>query len=206
MEVEKYLRNRIVILKTDVNPSMLNDDIKFIVDFGFQVVVTVADYDFNISWRVGSPVSIRHYQCTFGDYPQATKWELQYLNEYFLYEIAHGRNIALWCQSAGVEKAIINSINGFFKLNGITLSEFVRIKLDSQSDRAKRIPKELTHCKACKEKKCITEMICHVSSVFDAKEILGTSAILSATKTRQRTRKELALEDRNAAGDPPDYF
>jgi len=49
-------------------------------------------------------------------------------------------------------------------------------------------------------------MICHVSSVFDAKEILGTSAILSATKTRQRTRKELALEDRNAAGDPPDYF
>ncbi len=92
MEVEKYLRDRIGILKTDVNPLMINDDIEFIIDSGFQVLVTVADYDFNISWRVGSPVSIRHYQCTFGTYPEATKWELQHLNEFFLYELFYSRN------------------------------------------------------------------------------------------------------------------
>lgn len=206
MNIKWIIERRVGILQSPVSPVSSNKTVSNLVEEGFGVVVTVADYGFNLSWRSGSPVSIRHYQCTFGDYPQATSWELQHLNEFFLYEIAHGRNVALWCESALIERVIINSIGDFFNLNGTALSELIQIKLDSQTDRAREIPEQLTHCKACKNKRCITDMICHVSSIIDAEEILGKGVILSATKARQRTGKDLALEDRNAAGDPPDYF
>jgi len=206
MKIINLLQHGIGLIKSGEDPSRSDESIRSLVDSGFSVLVTIGDYDFNISWKIGFSVTIRRYQCTFGSYPEASKWELQHLNEFFLYELAHGRNVAIWCGGASVEKNILNSLDSFFKLDGNTLSEFIREKLDSQSNRAKKIPKELTHCKACKEKKCIIEMMCHVSSDQDAEEILRKGAILSAIKARQRTGEELAQEDRNAAGDPPDYF
>jgi hypothetical protein len=168
--------------------------------------VTVDDYDFNLSWKAGRNEIIRHYRCTFGDYPHSTDWELQHLNEFFLYEIAFGRNIALWCGDEQVKGQIINSIEIFFSRGDETLSEFAKKKLESQSKRANWVPEKLTHCKSCIEKGCNTRLVCHVTSATDAEIILREGEILSATKACEKTGVELALEARNAAGDPPDYF
>jgi len=48
--------------------------------------------------------------------------------------------------------------------------------------------------------------VCHVASVADAERILKSGVILSACKARNESGQDLALEERNAAGDPPDYF
>jgi len=111
-----------------------------------------------------------------------------------------------------VEKAVKSSINEFFKYEDVGLSTFVKSKLASQAERVKnefeKLPPKLTHCQACKEKGCITDpyLVCHVTSVADAEKILKSGVLLSACQARRKSGQILALEDRNAAGDPPDYF
>ena len=206
MKIDRFVENRTGIVTSDASPVESDADIRSLKDNGFSVIVTVDDYDFNLSWKAGRDETIRHYQCTFGDYPHPTGWELQHLNEFFLYEIAHGRNVALWCRDEQVKNQIIESINRFFNRGNLSFSELILQKLESQAQRASEIPEKLTHCKSCTEKGCNTRLVCHVTSITDAEIILRTGEILSASKARGKTGEELALEDRNAAGDPPDYF
>ncbi len=149
---------------------------------------------------------MRHYQCTFGGYPHPTSWELQHLNEFVLYEIAHSRNITLWCRDNRVRDRIIRPIEKFFNYGDESLSEFIQRKTETQTERVSAIPEKLTHCKSCTEKGCMTRLVCHVTSVSDAENILRTGEISSASKARGMSGEDLAIEARNAAGDPPDYF
>ena len=206
MKIERFVDNRIGFVTSDANPIESDADIRSLKAIGFTVVVTVDDYDFNLSWKEGSNEIIRHYQCTFSDYPRPTDWELQHLDEFFLYELAHGRDVALWCRDDRVRGQIGESINRFFNIGNLSLSQFLQQKLESQAQRAGKIPEKLTHCKSCIERGCNTRLVCHVASVTDGKIILRTGEILSAIKARGKTGEELASEARNAAGDPPDYF
>ena len=206
MNIEWIIDKRVGILQSLENPISSNETIEALAGKGFDIVITIADYDFSISWKVGSEVTLRHYQCALGDYPDPSDWELQHLNEYLLYEIHHDRRVVLWCENTQTCNSVKNSIEQFFKHENMGLSEFVSSKLASQPERAKNIPAELTHCKACEEKRCITNLVCHVTSVTDAEIILKSGAILSACQARNKSGQDLALEERNAAGDPPDYF
>jgi hypothetical protein len=206
LKIDRFVENRTGIVTSDASPVESDTDIRSLKDNGFTVVVTVDDYDFNLSWKAGRNEVIRHYQCTFGDYPHPTGWELQHLDEFFLYEIAHDRNVALWCRDDQVKNLVIESIDRFFSRGSESLSRFVQVKLEAQAERASKIPAKLTHCKACLDEGCLTTLVCHVTSVTDAEVILRTGEILSASKARGKTGEELALEARNTAGDPPDYF
>lgn len=206
MNINWYIENRLGIVASDVNPVESDNDILSLKDIGFSVIVTVDDYDFNLSWKAGKNEIIRHYQCTFGDYPYPTNWELQHLNEFFLYEITHGRNVAFWCRDDRIKSQIVESINRFFDKGRENLSKFVQMKLKTQAERASAIPEKLTHCTSCTEKGCMTRLVCHVTSISDAENILRAGEILSASNARGKSVEELALEARNAAGDPPDYF
>lgn len=206
MNIEWIIDKRVGILQSLETPISSNETIEALAGEGFDIVITIADYDFSISWKVGSKETLRHYQCALGNFPKPNSWELQHLNEYLLYEIHHDRRIALWCENTQTHKSVRNSIKQFFQYENIGLSEFVSSKLASQTERAKNIPLELTHCKACDEERCITDLVCHVTSVTDAEIILKSGAILSACKARNKLGQDLALEERNAAGDPPDYF
>ncbi|UCD08635.1 MAG: hypothetical protein JSU79_09780 [Dehalococcoidales bacterium] len=206
MKIDRYVDNRIGIVSSDANPIASDSDIRSLKANGFSVIVTVDDYDFNLSWKSGRDVIIRRYQCTFGDYPHPTDWELQHLDEFFLYEIVHSRNIAFWCKDNQVKDQIVESIETFFNRGDESLSEFIQKKLSTQAERAGEIPKKLTHCQACTEKGCITKLVCHVTSVTDAVNIMRTGTIMSASTARGKSGEELALEARNAAGDPFDYF
>ena len=206
MKIDWYVEKRIGIVTSDANPVESDNDIRCLKDYGFTVIVTVDDYDYTLSWKAGNNEIIRHYQCTFGDYPNPTDWELQHLNEFFLYEIAHGRNVTLWCKDDRVRVQLIKSIETFFSRGKESLSEFIQKKLGTQAERAGEIPEKLTHCKSCIEKGCMTKLVCHVTSVADAEMIVRTGEILSASKARGKSEEKLALEARNAADDPPDYF
>ncbi|MBN2076561.1 MAG: hypothetical protein JW762_13515 [Dehalococcoidales bacterium] len=206
MKIDRYVENRIGIVTSSVNPVESDNAIRSLKDDGLMVIVTVDDYDFNLSWKAGRNEIIHHYQCTFGDYPNPTDWELQHLIEFFLYEITHGRNVALWCRDDRINNQIIESIDRFFSRGNFNLSEFIKQKLDTQAERSGKIPEKLTHCKSCIEKGCMTRLVCHVTSVADAENILRTGEILSASNARGKSGEELALESRNATGDPPDYL
>jgi hypothetical protein len=206
MNVNWLTDKRVGILKSPENPTGSDKTIETLVREGFDSVITIADYDFSISWRVGSKVTLRHYQFALGNYPAPSVWELQHLNEYLLYEIHHDRGAVVWCQNAQTYESVKNSITQFFKYDNAGLDEFVKSKLATQAERAMSIPHELTHCGGCQEKKCITDLVCHVASVTDAETILKSGVILSACKARNKSGQELAIEQRNAAGDPADYF
>jgi hypothetical protein len=206
MNIEWIIDRQVGILHSPQNPTVSDKTIADLARRGFDVIVTTADYDYSISWKVGSETTLRHYQCAFGNYPEPSNWELQHLNEYLLYEIDHYRKIVMWFQDDRTGKSISTSISRFFKYDDLGLSTFVKSKLASQAERAKNIPPKLTHCQACEEKGCITELVCHVTSVADAKEILKSGILLSACEVRGESGQTLALEERNAAADPPDYF
>jgi hypothetical protein len=204
--IDRLVDKRIGIVTSPADPLDSDNDIQSLKENGFPVIVTVDNYDFNLIWNAGKHEIIRHSQCTFGDYPYPTDWELQHLNEFFLYEITHERNVALWCRDDRIRDRIAESVESFFDRDDENLTEFIRKKLETQPERAAKIPEILTHCKSCTELGCNTRLVCHVSSVADAEDILKKGEILSATKARGKSGEELAREARNAAGDPPDYF
>ncbi len=206
MDILWIIDKRAGILLSVENPTNSDKAVEDLALEGFDVIITIADYNLSISWKVGSKVTLRHYQCALDNFPEPNNWELQHLNEFLLYEIHHDRRIVLWCEDLQTCKSVKASIDKFFRFENIGLSEFIKSKLVLQPERARNIPHELTHCKACKEKRCVTDLVCHVTSVTDAEMILNSGVILSACKARNKSGQDLALEKRNAAGDPPDYF
>lgn len=199
-------QNRIHSIQSDNDPSLNDSLIKELIESGIDVLVSIGNYDFNLSWTAGNTYKIRRYQCTFGNYPYPSDWELRHLNEFFLYELAHDRRVAVWCEDSQVDEIVRSSVNDFFDPGDTDFPSFIKEQLALQPARAETIPPKLTHCKACREKSCLTNLVCHVSSVGSAKKILETGTILSAVQARQKTGPELAKEPGNAAGDPPDYF
>lgn len=67
-------------------------------------------------------------------------------------------------------------------------------------------PEHITECTACKHNGCLTDYVCHISSVESACAILSCGKLLSAAKVRKIPKCLLVAEKRNAAGDPVDYF
>ena len=65
----------------------------------------------------------------------------------------------------------------------------------------------LTECTACSYRKgCVTDYVCHTTSLDNAKKIFECGKLLSALNARKVSVEELMSEKRNAANDPADYF
>lgn len=65
----------------------------------------------------------------------------------------------------------------------------------------------MTECTACPYRKgCVTEYVCHTTSIDNAMRILECGKLLSAIKARNVPVAELMREKKNAANDPADYF
>jgi len=76
MKIEWIIDKEVGILYTQENPAKSDKNIEELANKGFNVIVTIAEYDYCISWKVASKVTLRHYQCTFSDYLNPTNWEL----------------------------------------------------------------------------------------------------------------------------------
>lgn len=121
------------------------------------------------------------------DYPNITDWEIQTILDFIKYEEKNGRSCSI-----EADENILLSIEKYKKsCNGVRLNP----------------PAKIRECTACpKYKGCMTDLICHTSSLENAIKILDSGRLLSPVLARQKPATELKMESRNAANDPDDYF
>ena len=128
------------------------------------------------------------YYFKLSDYPNITNWEIKKLIMFIDYEKRHNRMTEIVCNNCDV----IQTVNHALVAPMLYMST------------AK--PSIITECTACRQKGCLTDYLCHGTEIENAKSILKCGKILSAVKARNKTAQELAIEPRQAAKDPLDYF
>lgn len=146
-----------------------------------QVKVSIANHDYTIQWD-------GIYYFALSGYPNISSWELKkliYLDEY---EKSYGREMQIDCE----DKYILDIVN--------------QALLRPEDYRNVQPPYKITECTACKFKCCLTDYVCHTASIENAKSIISSGKLLSATRAFSKTVNELVHDQRNAAGDTPDYF
>lgn len=122
-------------------------------------------------------------------YPAISDWEKRNIIEFVEYEASHGRKCEIECEDANVLKEVLLALEN--------------------RERYRNVPRPalVTECTACPVRKgCVTEFVCHTTSIENAKKILRCGSLLSALKARNVPVEELMTESRNAANDPADYF
>ncbi len=109
--------------------------------------------------------------------------------EFINYEKMNNRECIIECE----DKNLLNKIN---------------IGLDNKEKYIKaNRPKLITECTACPYRKgCVTDFVCHTTSIENAEKIFKTGKLLSAVNARGIPNTELMKEKRNTANDPADYF
>ena len=174
---------------------------------GFGSIVTIRDYDDAFLWRLGD-TSLRHYKYTFSDYPHPDERDLHDLNAYCLYELAHGRRVAIWVEDEAVRRVVVASLDAFFAPGMQDVDGFLADAMQSQRERVLALPQvvKITRCRFCEAQGCMTDLLCHGADVETAARIIRSGWILSARRAREKPAEVLASEPRNAAGDPADYF
>ncbi len=145
------------------------------------MVIKIGDFDITECWD-------GVFYKKLSQYPNITIWELQTVLDFIQYEEANGRKCDIQA-----EKVIIDAIDHYRPVY----------------ERGDRIspPEIIEECTACpKYKGCMTDHVCHTSSVENAIKILDSGSLLSPVRARNISAAELANEERNAANDPEDYF
>ena len=122
-------------------------------------------------------------------YPAISVWEKRNIIEFVEYEASHGRECQIECENADVLEEVELALN------------------NRESYRNAPRPALITECTACPVRKgCVTEYVCHTTSIENARKILECGSLLSAIKARGVPVAALVAESRNAANDPADYF
>ena len=146
--------------------------------------IKIANHDYTIQWD-----SI--YYLALSDYPNISEWELQKIVHFHEYEEKHGRITTFECEDID----ILSKVN-----HALTNREYYLATSSIEK------PVLITECTECRHNGCLTDFLCHTSSIENGKSILKSGKLLSAVIARGISSEILAKESRNGAGDPPDYF
>lgn len=144
-------------------------------------------------------IKIGDFECTevwdgvfykkLSNYPQVSDWEIRTIIEFVEYENKYGRECTIECENSN----LLNLINEKIANRELYLKT--------------ACPKLLTECTACPHRKgCVTDYVCHTTSVDNAIKIFKCGKLLSALNARKVPVEQLMNEKRNAANDPADYF
>ena len=144
-------------------------------------------------------IKLRNDDCTevwdgvfykkLSDYPHITDWEMRTLIEFIEYEKKYGRECTFECDDEALLETVMEKIATPEKYRNVSR------------------PKLLTECTACPYRKgCVTDFVCHTTSLDNAIKIFECGSLLSAINARKVSVEELMAENRNAANDPADYF
>ena len=145
------------------------------------MLIKIGQFDITECWDGVFYKKLSHY-------PNITTWEIQTVLDFIKYEESYGR----MCKIES-ERQIIEKIENYRD----TYEKGVRISP----------PEKIEECTACpKYKGCMTDYVCHTTSVDNAIKILKTGKLLSPVLARNMSAAELAKESRNVANDPEDYF
>ena len=122
------------------------------------------------------------------NYPEINAWEIQSILDFIQYEAANGRSCEIHAEDS-IQK------------------EIARYAPVYRSGVRVPVPDKITECTACPwDRGCLTDFVCHTTSVEHAVRILACGSILSAVRARNQSARMLQKEARNAANDPEDYF
>lgn len=146
------------------------------------MLIRVGDFEFTEVWD-----GVLYKKLS--DYPHITDWEIRNLIDFIEYENMNGRKCEIQCD----DDELLATIN----------------KKLMDKDKYVSIPRPtlITECTACPRRKgCVTEYVCHTTSLDNAVKILESGKLLSALNARKVPVEELMAEKRNAANDPADYF
>ncbi len=144
-------------------------------------------------------IKIGNFECTevwdgvfykrLSNYPQVSDWKIKTIIEFINYEKRYGRACAIECD----DQDLLNLIHDKIQKEEVYLKALP--------------PKLLTECTACPYRRgCVTDFVCHTTSVENAKKIFECGKLLSAIHARKISVEQLMCENRNAANDPADYF
>ncbi len=123
------------------------------------------------------------------NYPQISHWEIRTIIEFIEYEKRYGRECTIECENRVLRNLIYEKIR------------------EKESYLNTSRPKLLTECTACPYRKgCVTDYVCHTTSLDNAIKIFQSGKLLSALNARKVPIEQLMSEKRNAANDPADYF
>ena len=146
------------------------------------MLIKIGDFEFSAVWD-------GVFYKKLSQYPTVTHWEKRNIIEFVEYEVSYGRECLIECENAD------------------TLAEVRHALQNREVYRNAARPALITECTACPVRKgCVTEFVCHTTSVENAVKILECGSLLSAVKARNVPVGELMAESRNAANDPVDYF
>ena len=146
------------------------------------MLIKIGDFEFTSVWD-------GVFYKKLSRYPAVSDWEKRNIIEFVEYEASHGRECRIECGDTGALAQIHAALG------------------DRDAYRNVARPALLTECTACPVRKgCVTEFVCHTTSVENAGKILACGSLLSAVKARGIPVEELMAESRNAANDPADYF
>jgi hypothetical protein len=116
----------------------------------------------------------------------------------------------MWFEDARVKELVVASISCFFADRWAGLDDFLAQAMATQQDRytqVKPIYIRDSGCRGfCHEGLCLSDLVCHTTSIQCAASIVQGGRILSACRANGVTGEQMAKDPRNAAGDPPDYF
>lgn len=146
------------------------------------MLIKVGDFEFTEVWD-----GVLYKKLS--NYPQITDWEIRNLIEFMEYEKVNGRKCEIQCDNEQLLAAINQKL------------------LNKDKYVITPRPSLITECTACPHRKgCVTEYVCHTTSLDNAIQILESGKLLSALNARKVSVEELMAEKRNAANDPADYF
>ena len=146
------------------------------------MLIKIGDFEFTSVWD-------RVFYKKLSHYPTISDWEKRNIIEFVEYEASHGRECQIECDDLD------------------TLAQVNDALQNRESYRDAARPDLITECTACPVRKgCVTEFVCHTTSIENARKILRCGSLQSAIKARKAPVEELMAEARNAANDPADYF
>ena len=144
-------------------------------------------------------IKVGNFDCTevwdgvfykkLSNYPQVSDWEIRTIIEFMEYENKYGRECKIECEDSELLDFLNKEI------------------IDKETYLNTPRPELLTECTACPYRKgCVTEYVCHTTSMDNAMKIFECGKLLSALNARNVPVEQLMSEKRNAANDPADYF
>ena len=120
------------------------------------MVIKIGDFEYTEVWD-------GVFYKKLANYPQISDWEIRTIIEFIEYENSYGRECSIECENTDS----LNRINGQIKKKELYLA-------------APR-PELLTECTACPYRKgCVTDYVCHTTSLDNAIKIFECCRLLSA--------------------------
>jgi hypothetical protein len=207
MNIDWIIQDKIGVL-AGFNPVESPAILKQLEQDGFVQVVTVRPWPFTMAWRLPD-CNLRNFMVRATDPAGFSLRDLFRVNEFCLYELAHGRRVPIWFEDDRLREFVVAALRRFFAPALADLDTFLTQAMATQRERFLQLPPEApspTGCRYCHEGLCHGDLVCHATTVESAAAIIQSGHILSACRARDISGDTMARDPYNASGDPPDYF